>query len=111
MWFGLFGVKIGMMTYLISYDISDDGLRTHLSKLLERNGLRRIQKSVFISSDCSLKEIRLLRKEVKALLQVRKAIDADSVICVPMSQSQVEELWWKTPKPLPDFVPDIVLWI
>lgn len=99
------------MIYLISYDIVDDGLRTHLSKLLERKGLRRIQKSVFISSDYSLKEVRLLKQEVGVLLKGAKVVDADSVLCVPMSQGQLAELWWKAPKPLPEDRSDIILWI
>lgn len=99
-----------MNNYMVSYDISDDGLRTHLVKLLERNGLFRVQKSVFVAPNYSVKNIRFLKGEVVKLMQLRGTVDADSVLCVPLSEGQLAELWWKVPKPLPDFERDIVLW-
>lgn len=90
-----------MTTYLISYDISVDKLRLKVSKLLERKGLYRVQKSVFVAPHFSPKEIRLLRQEVDDLMKMADL--TDSVLCVPLTRSQFVNFWWHSPFPSPSF--------
>jgi len=83
-----------MTNYLISYDISDDRLRTRAAKLLERRGCKRLQKSVFFAPRYSARELRDLRAELRQLLKQGK-VETDSVLCVPVSQKLLEQLLWE----------------
>jgi CRISPR-associated protein Cas2 len=91
------------MNYILSYDISSDKLRLRLAKCLERLGCFRIQKSVFIGSGFSVKEIDALKVNISMILSSKLKADTDSFLCLPITESQQAEMWWLTPKPLPDF--------
>jgi CRISPR/Cas system-associated endoribonuclease Cas2 len=59
------------MNFFICYDISDDKRRLHLSKLLQRKGCKRIQKSVCIAIDFERSEMLHLKNHVDTLLNKR----------------------------------------
>lgn len=83
-----------MTNYLISYDISDDRLRTRAAKLLERRGCKRLQKSVFFAPRYSIRELRELRTELRQILQ-QGQVDTDSILCIPVSQKLLGKLLWE----------------
>lgn len=76
---------------------------------MERTGLYRVQKSVFVAPDFEPKTIRLLRQQIALLMQT--ADDTDSILCVPMTKKQVGDLWWKVPEPIPKMGNDMVVFI
>lgn len=82
-----------MTNYLISYDISEDKLRTKTAKMLIRCGCYRIQKSVFLAPNFGIDEIRQLQNDLKQMLSA-VAGAADSVFCVPMTKAQLQEMQW-----------------
>ncbi len=82
-----------MTTYFLSYDISDDRLRTRLSKLLEKHGCKRLQKSVFLAPNFEPKELTTLRKACERLLQHRAP--GDSLLCIPATRQYLSDLVWE----------------
>lgn len=82
-------IKATEMTYLIMYDISDDKVRTQISKYLLKQGCVRIQKSVFLlkSPNSVFTEIFETLKEVNAFYQ-----NEDSIILVPVNASDVRSM-------------------
>ena len=58
------------MTYLVAYDIPDDGRRTRLARVLEGYG-DRIQYSVFLCDLKSERDVILLRKKVEDRIRPR----------------------------------------
>lgn len=99
------------MNYILSYDITSDKLRLKISKRLETLGCFRIQKSVFIGSNFSIKEIQLLKASILTILSNQLKTDNDSFICLPMTQNQKLALWWLKPNPSPEFDFDWSIWI
>jgi CRISPR-associated protein Cas2 len=84
------------MTFFICYDITADRLRTHLSKRLEREGCRRIQKSVFVAHDFERKEMERLRLVVQKLLRGSSEREpTDSVLYIPIENSQLRQVVWE----------------
>ena len=79
------------MVFFISYDISDNRLRTRLAKLLLRLGCHRVQKSVYIAIGFSPKERGDLTAEVRRLLQ-GKATATDSVLYIPVEKNHLDDL-------------------
>ncbi len=71
---------------LVSYDISNNKLRTHLSKFLEKFG-HRLQYSVF-EIENSPRILTLIQIEIKNKFE-RRFSQADSVIIFQMSSSCV----------------------
>ncbi len=71
---------------LVSYDISNNKLRTHLSKFLEKFG-HRLQYSVF-EIENSPRILALIQIEIKNKFE-RRFSQADSVIIFQMSSSCV----------------------
>jgi CRISPR-associated endonuclease Cas2 len=53
-----------MANLFISYDITNDRLRTKTAKILERHGCKRVQKSVFYAARFEAAEVRKLRAEL-----------------------------------------------
>ncbi len=89
------------MSYLVSYDVSDDKIRLKISKCLVAEGCVRLQKSVFVAPRYTTKEIRKLKSKLLSILQSPNASGIDSILCVPISEAQLEELWWHSPSDLP----------
>ena len=83
-----------MTNYLLSYDISEDRLRTKLAKLLLRLGCERIQKSVFIAPNFKAEELQQLRYEVDKLLEGNLE-PQDSLLCLNLSARTLRELLWQ----------------
>lgn len=71
------------MTYLILYDISEDRIRTHISKHLEERGCRRFQKSIFLAKT-SIEKYH----EIKDYLQqIQDEYDNDdTILFIPISK-------------------------
>jgi CRISPR-associated protein Cas2 len=86
------------MNFFICYDISDDKRRLHLSKLLQRKGCKRIQKSVFIAIDFERSEMLHLKTQVDTLLNKRYtegvSVD-DSVLYIPLDNDAVKTVVWE----------------
>jgi CRISPR-associated protein Cas2 len=82
-----------MTSFFLSYDISDDRLRTRLSKLLERRGCKRLQKSVFFAPNFEPREMQSLRIACERLLQHRAP--TDSLLCIPATRQYLGELVWQ----------------
>jgi CRISPR-associated endonuclease Cas2 len=99
------------MNYILSYDITSDKLRLKVSKRLETLGCFRVQKSVFIGTDFSVKEIKVLKVSILSILNTKLKTDTDSFLCLPMTGNQRLEMWWLKPNPLPDFDFDWSTWI
>ena len=86
------------MNFFISYDISDDRRRLHLSKLLLRTGCKRVQKSVFIAANFERKEMLLLKTKVEKLLNVRYtegSSETDSLLYIPLDNDAVTGVVWQ----------------
>jgi CRISPR-associated protein Cas2 len=82
-----------MLSFFLSYDISDDRLRTKLSRLLERRGCKRVQKSVFFAPAFGQKEAKSLRAACERLLQNRAP--GDSLLCIPATRQFLSDLVWE----------------
>ena len=91
------------MNYIFSYDITSDKLRNRLVKKLETNGCVRIQKSVFIGVNFNTKEVKLLKNIIEKELNSTLKEDSDSFLCLPITQTQKNEIWWLEPQPCPNF--------
>lgn len=64
--------------YVISYDISSDRLRNHISKKLEGYG-RRVQYSVF---ECEIREKQLKKLYGELMLLMSEAEETEGDICI-----------------------------
>jgi|TARA_B110000285_G_scaffold210045_1_gene251578 CRISPR-associated endonuclease Cas2 len=91
------------MNYILSYDITDNKLRSRLSKKLITLGCFRLQKSVFIGANFSVKEIKQLKSETSKILASKLREDSDSFLCLPLTGTQKKEMWWLKPDILPTF--------
>lgn len=79
---------------IISYDISDDKLRTQFSKLLDKHG-RRLQYSVFEIKN-SARLIKLIKSHIEHYFAKRFAM-TDSVFILPVCEwceKKVYRLWY-----------------
>lgn len=79
------------MRYLISYDISEDRLRTRLAKHLRQQGCQRLQKSVFLSPTYPTREWKGVLHGIQALVQTSLA-PMDSVFCVGLHHQDLEQV-------------------
>lgn len=78
------------MTYLILYDISEDRIRTHISKHLEERGGRRIQKSVFLIK----MDIQKYHEIKDYLQQIQEEYDNnDTILFVPLSKGALQDIY------------------
>lgn len=77
--------------YLISYDIENDRLRLRISKLLLRWGLHRVQYSVFMGA-IGKDQLAKLRLELETAGRSREWAAADSILILPIHQSQVKNI-------------------
>lgn len=73
------------MTYLISYDITNNKKRSRISKTLKKYGGIRLQKSVFFI-DCSQSGLRGLTQNIQKLFRGSKSA-SDQVLIVRIHQS------------------------
>ena len=94
------------MNFFVCYDISDDKRRLRLSKLLLREGCKRVQKSVFIAPDFSRAEMLRLKTKVEQLLHIkytdgtsrdsREGVSLeDSVLYIPLENDAVKDVVWE----------------
>lgn len=83
-----------MTNYLISYDISDNRLRTKIAKILKANACRRLQKSVFLTPAFKQAEIQSLEAKLRQILTTGKATATDSILCWPASDLQLSKMLW-----------------
>lgn len=82
------------MTYLFSYDITDDRLRLRVSKCLLRYGCVRVQKSVFIAPNFTLRELGVLRSALGRILRGRVLDTSEGLLCVPIERDNVTDAVW-----------------
>jgi len=80
--------------FFISYDISNDRLRTKAAKILERNGCKRVQKSVFFAVRFQTAELKKLRAELNRLIGAHLE-ESDSILCIPVVPSRLDDLVWE----------------
>jgi CRISPR-associated endonuclease Cas2 len=82
-------IKATDMVYLIMYDISNDKVRTQISKYLERQGCIRIQRSVFLArtENPHFQEIHDTLKEVNSYYE-----NQDSIILAPLNATDVRAM-------------------
>lgn len=82
-------IKATDMVYLIMYDISDNKVRSQISKYLQRQGCIRIQKSVFIvrTEHPQFQEIHDTLKEVNSYY-----LNEDSIILAPLNASDMRAM-------------------
>jgi CRISPR/Cas system-associated endoribonuclease Cas2 len=66
-------------------------------------GCFRLQKSVFIGVNFSVKEIQHLKGKVSKILTSKSKEDSDSFLCLPMTETEKKAMWWLMPNPLPTF--------
>lgn len=78
------------MRYLISYDISEDRLRTRLAKYLRQQGCQRLQKSVFLSPIYPTKEWKRVLQGLQTLVQ-STLLPTDSMVCVAVHHQDLEQ--------------------
>ncbi len=81
--------KATEMIYLIMYDITDNKVRTQISKYLEKQGCTRIQKSVFLARS----EAKNFQEIHDTLRDVNEMYDnEDSIILVPVNASDARSM-------------------
>ena len=82
-------IKATTMTYLITYDITNDKVRKLISKFLLSKGCIRIQKSVFMANTehSKFKDIHETLKDINSFYE-----NADSIILVPINVSDVRSM-------------------
>ena len=86
------------MNFFICYDISDDKRRLRLSKLLQREGCERVQKSVFVAPDFERAEMLRLKTKIEKLLNVLYTDNSsadDSVMYIPLDNDAVADVIWQ----------------
>lgn len=77
------------MTFLVMYDIASDKVRTLVAKYLERLGLSRVQKSVFMG--CA--DRKVFNQLKSDLADVQAAYDNDdSIILIPISADMAKSM-------------------
>lgn len=82
-------IKATDMTFLVMYDIEDDRVRTRIAKYLEKNGLIRIQKSIFIAN----KPIPFFDDLFKTLEEIQAYYENhDSILLVPVNTSELKSM-------------------
>lgn len=82
-----------MNNYLISYDISNDALRQKIAKYLTAQGCVRLQKSVHLAPKYEYKEIEQLKKNLHHLI-LKTDKHTDSIICLPVSDTDMDSAYW-----------------
>ena len=82
-------IKATTITYLITYDITNDKVRKLISKFLLTKGCIRIQKSVFMANTehSKFKDIHETLKDINSFYE-----NADSIILVPINVSDVRSM-------------------
>ena len=85
------------MFHIVSFDITDDGVRTKIGKELESHG-KRIQKSVFECPDIS--EEALLK--LKAFIEDRIDHGTDTVMYYPLCKACIEKVEYSGTGKSPD---------
>ncbi len=78
------------MHYVICYDIESDQLRDRAVKTLEKNGCRRLQKSVFVAPHMTKKELVRLQLMLRQVFERRPLKPGDSVYIVPLPNEFAE---------------------
>lgn len=76
-------VNMQQTRFMVLYDIQDDKIRNYISKYLERNGLKRVQKSVFIGTvkPSLFEEMKTDLEEANALYE-----NSDSIMFIKLSR-------------------------
>lgn len=92
-----------MANFFISYDISNDRLRTKAAKLLERHGCKRVQKSVFFAPGFQPAETKKLRGDLHRLVNPLLE-EGDSILCIPVTQNYLDDLVWEGDRKLFDML-------
>ncbi len=78
------------MIYLILYDISEDRIRTHISKYLEERGCRRVQKSIFMAKT----NIEKYHEIKDYLQQIQDEYEnEDTILFMPISKQTLKNTY------------------
>lgn len=80
-------------TYLIFYDITDNGLRNDIANFLKKKGLHRVQYSVFFG-ELTSSQLRDVEAGLRIIIKNYKVKSLDeriSVIIVPVTQTQFDK--------------------
>jgi CRISPR-associated protein Cas2 len=81
------------MKYFICYDISSDHWREKTARLLEEQGCRRVQKSIFAAVDFSPRELTRLQQQLKRRI-LPHLLPSDSLLCLPVENDLVPAISW-----------------
>jgi len=79
------------MNYFVCYDIQENKLRQKLAKFLRRNGLIRVQKSVFFGRDIDMKLKAYLKKEIRQLFADNDN-SHNSVLLIPAERDMLKHI-------------------
>jgi CRISPR-associated endonuclease Cas2 len=81
--------NISDMTFFVMYDITDNKIRHHVAKYLQRKGCIRMQKSVFLGSGSTkmYKEINDTLRDINTLYH-----NEDSIMIFPVETDLVHQL-------------------
>ncbi|WP_372775245.1 CRISPR-associated endonuclease Cas2 [Mangrovibacterium sp.] len=82
-------LKAGQMIYFVMYDIESNKVRTQVVKYLQRKGLTRVQKSIFVG-----KTERIIYDQIREDLKaVQECYDnTDSIIMIPISTDEIRAM-------------------
>lgn len=83
------GLNPGKMTFFVMYDIASNKVRTLVAKYLERIGLARVQKSVFMG--CADRKVYERLKDDLADVQAAYE-NSDSIIVIPVSADMAKSM-------------------
>ena len=80
------------MHYVICYDLENDRLRDRCAKLLERNGCRRAQKSVFAAANMANKDLVKVQLGLRQLFARMPMSPGDSLLIIPLPHDYAGEI-------------------
>ncbi|MGB5026358.1 MAG: CRISPR-associated endonuclease Cas2 [Saprospiraceae bacterium] len=86
------------MYRMILYDINDNVLRTKLSKILEQEGLIRVQMSVFVGM---VEDTKLAVLESRLQNKIHDKLDKqDKILILDLSFNHLDQAKWVGDKPM-----------
>ncbi len=78
-----------MTPFIVTYDISNNRLRTHLMKYLLSKGLNRVQRSVYLGKSSG----KIFQEMQRTFQEISDALDKnDSIMVVPINQDISERM-------------------
>ncbi len=81
------------MHYVICYDIESDRKRDRVARVLEKNGCRRVQKSVFVGPRMRKRELLALQRDLIQTWTEGEVFPSDSVLIIPLGDDRAGHPW------------------